>query len=81
MLAGDLCSELLRFIGDYESWVAETVGIRYREQTVDGVEHCAYSASDAMALWPQLAKQVARLYSRRASAASVSYAAPRRLDI
>lgn len=66
-LAGSLCSELLNFISDYESWVAETVGIRYRQQTVDKFKHATYSAAEAKLLWPRLAKQVARYYGRRAS--------------
>jgi hypothetical protein len=66
-LAGTLCAELLVFIGDYESWVAETVGNRYRQRTVDEFKDAAYSAPEAKLLWPRLAKQVARHYRRRAA--------------
>ncbi len=66
-LAGSLCSELLGYIGDYESWVAETVGIRYRQQTLDKFKDTVYSAAEAKQLWPRLAKQVARHYGRRAA--------------
>lgn len=70
-LAGSLCSEVSNFIGDYESWVAETVGIDYRQQTIEEFKHSTYSAAEAKRLWPRLAKQVSRHYNRRASASKI----------
>ncbi len=69
--AGTLSSELLTFIGDYESWVAETVGIRYRQQTVEKFKDATCTALEANLHWPRLAKQIARHYRRRASNISV----------
>lgn len=64
----DLCTELLSFIGQYESWITETMGIRYRQQTLDKFQHTTYSATEAKELWPRLAKQVGRHYGKRATA-------------
>lgn len=68
-LASSLCSELLSFIGEYESWVAEAVGLRYRQETVDRFEQSTHSAAEAKLLWPRLARQCARHYRRRAGLA------------
>lgn len=68
-VASILGTELLSFICEYESWVAETVGLRYRQQTVDQFERSTHTAADAKLLWPRLAKQLARHYRRRAGLA------------
>ncbi len=73
-LAGTLSSDLLRFIGDYESWVAETAGLGYRQRTVDEFKNAAFSGTDAKLLWSRLAKQVARHYFRRAASSRLSRA-------
>lgn len=70
MRVGSLCSELLTFIGEYESWVTESVGIRYRQQNLDKFKDATYTAMEASLLWPRLAKQVARYYRRRATSNS-----------
>ena len=70
-VAGALCAELLRFIGEYESWVAEAAGMQYRQQAVDAFQHATHTALEAKQLWPRLAKRVTRYYARRAATSCI----------
>lgn len=65
-LTAEMGAELLDFIGAYESWIAEMVGLRYRERTVHQFKQASYTAMEAKLLWSRLAKQIARHHRRQA---------------
>ncbi len=67
ILTGALCAQLFEFISEYESWVAEQVGIGYRQRTINEFKDATLAAREAKLQWRRLAKQAKRYYGRQAA--------------